>query len=236
MNNSSYDCPGSDQAAFLARNSRWKLISVLLLALVQMPLPADESRLAIGDFSHDNLADWESKRFKAETSYALYKLDGTTVLRAESRDAASGLFKEQRIDLKQTPWLNWSWRIENRLPGLDEQSKSGDDYAARIYVVVSGGWAFWRTRAINYVWAGNSAQNQVWPNAFAGRHAMMLAVRGPEAPLNTWRHEKRNVLADLKNLLGEDIRYIDAVALMTDTDNSNSRVLAYYGDIWFSKD
>jgi Protein of unknown function (DUF3047). len=29
---------------------------------------------------------------------------------------------------------------------------------------------------------------------------------------------------------------IDAVALMTDTDNSGGHVLAYYGDIWFSKD
>ena len=65
---------------------------------------------------------------------------------------------------------------------------------------------------------------------------MMLAIRGPEAPLNTWLHEKRNVLADLKKLFGEDIRYIDAVALMTDTDNSRRKVLAYYGDLWFSKE
>jgi len=195
-----------------------------------------ETRLPIGDFSQNRLDGWESKSFKDETRYELNKLDGSIVLRAESTAAASGLFKEQRIDLTQTPVLNWSWRIANRLTGLNEQSKTGDDYAARIYVVISGGLAFWRTRAVNYVWVSNTAKDSVWPNAFAGDHAMMLAIRGPEAPMNQWFHEKRNIRADLQKLFDEDIQYIDAVALMTDTDNSNGHALAYYGDIWFSKD
>jgi hypothetical protein len=80
------------------------------------------------------------------------------------------------------------------------------------------------------------AKDTIWPNAFAGDHAMMVAVRGQEAPLNEWQSEKRNVGADLKKLFGEDIRTIDAVALMTDTDNSHGQVSAFYGDIWFSKD
>jgi hypothetical protein len=166
----------------------------------------------------------------------LQKIDGKTVLTADSQAAGSGLFKEQTIDLEQTPILNWSWRIANRLAGLNEQSKAGDDYAARVYVVVKGGLAFWQTKAINYVWSSNSTKDSIWPNAFAGDHAMMLALRGPEAPLNSWQTEKRNVRADFKQLFGEDVRHIDAVAIMTDTDNSNGSVSAVYGDIWFSKD
>ncbi|WAR46504.1 DUF3047 domain-containing protein [Methylomonas rapida] len=213
-----------------------KTLAILSLALLLTSAANAENRLPIGEFSRNSLAGWESKSFKHQTDYSLQDLDGTTVLRAVSDDAASGLYKEQRIDLEQTPYLNWSWRISKRLQGLNEQSKPGDDYAARVYVIVSGGLAFWRTRAVNYVWAGSTSKDTVWPNAFAGEHAMMLALRGPEAPLNAWLQEKRNVQADLKKLLGEDIRYIDAVALMSDTDNSGGQVLAYYGDIWFSKD
>lgn len=213
-----------------------KALAIVSLALLQASAASAESRLPIGEFSRNSLAGWESKSFKNQTDYSLQDLDGTTVLRAVSKDAASGLYKEQRIDLEQTPYLNWSWRITERLHGLNEQSKPGDDYAARVYVIVNGGLAFWRTRAVNYVWAGSSAKENIWPNAFAGDHAMMLALRGPEAPLHTWLQEKRNVRADLKKLLDEDIRYIDAVALMSDTDNSGGQVLAYYGDIWFSKD
>lgn len=212
-----------------------ELLIVLLTVLVMQDLAA-EPKPMLGEFSRNRLDGWERKDFKGETRYRLQTVDGVVVLQADSQAAGSGLFKEQRIDLEQTPFLNWSWRIADRLSGLNEQSKPGDDYAARIYVVVKGGLAFWQTKAINYVWAGNTAKDTVWPNAFAGDHAMMIALRGPEAALNVWYNEKRNVRADLQKLFGEDLRFIDAVALMTDTDNSGGQVLAYYGDIWFSKD
>lgn len=211
------------------------LLIVLLAVLVVQDLAA-EPTLPLGEFSRNRLDGWERKDFKGETRYRLQTLDGVVVLQADSRASGSGLFKEQRINLEQTPFLNWSWRIAGRLAGLNEQSKPGDDYAARIYVVVKGGRAFWQTKAINYVWAGNTAKDTVWPNAFAGDHAMMIALRGPEAALNVWHSEKRNVRADLQKLFGEDLRAIDAVALMTDTDNSGGQVSAFYGDIWFSKD
>ncbi|WP_432743201.1 DUF3047 domain-containing protein [Methylobacter sp. G7] len=211
------------------------LFIALLTVLAAQNLAA-EPKLMIGEFSRNRLDGWEHKSFKGETRYRLQTLDGVAALKADSQAAASGLFKEQRIDLEQTPFLNWSWRIANRLTGLNEQSKTGDDYAARIYVVVKGGLAFWQTKALNYVWAGNTAKDSVWPNAFAGDHAMMLALRGQEAALNVWHKEKRNVKADWQQLFGENIRAIDAVALMTDTDNNGGQVSAFYGDIWFSKD
>lgn len=192
-------------------------------------------RLVLGDFSSGSIDQWESKEFKGQTHYQIVKLDGKAVLKAESADSASGLFKKQRIDLKKTPVLNWRWRTENRLGTINEQSKSGDDYAARVYVVVSGGLAFWRTRAINYVWASTSPKGKIWPNAFAGNHAMMIALRSSGDETGLWHTEKRNVLTDLKQYVGKDIDYIDAVAIMTDTDNAKGTVTAYYGDIYFTE-
>lgn len=212
-----------------------RLFTLFCLVLAVQNLAA-EPKLILGDFSHNRLDGWEQKSFKGETRYQLQTLDGVMVLKADSYAAGSGVFKEQRIDLEKTPFLNWSWRIDNRLPGLNEQSKSGDDYAARVYVVIKGGLAFWQTKAINYVWSSNTPKDTIWPNAFAGDHAMMLALRGPEAPLAVWQTEKRNVRADLQKLFGKDFQAIDAVALMTDTDNSGGQVSAYYGDLWFSKD
>lgn len=202
------------------------------------PIHAEESaeKLIIGDFSSGSLKTWTSKEFKGQTRYQLTALDGVRVLMAESSDSASGLFREQRIDLQKTPFMNWRWRIENRLGNINEQEKSGDDYAARIYVVVSGGLVFWRTKAINYVWASTSAKDKIWPNAFAGDHAMMVALRSSGDQTATWYTEKRNILADLKQLFGEDIHTIDAVAIMTDTDNAEGKATAYYGDIYFTKD
>ena len=206
----------------------------LFFHLFNIAFAENDANIHIGFFSSGSMDGWKNKSFSGSTDYQLTQLENLTVLKAVSHSGASGLFKEQRIDLLKTPYLNWRWRIDNRLENLNEQSKSGDDYSARVYVVVSGGWAFWKTKAVNYVWAGNTVKGTVWPNAFAGNSAMMLAIRSSDDKTHTWYQEKRNILRDLKQQFGTDIHYIDAVAIMTDTDNGNGDATAYYGDIYFS--
>ena len=208
--------------------------TLLFFHLFSIVYAENDSNIQVGLFSSGSIDGWENKTFSGSTDYHIIKLNKLMVLKAESHSGASGLFKEQQIDLLKTPYLNWRWRIAKRLENLDEQSKSGDDYSARVYVVISGGWAFWKTRAINYVWAGNTAKGTVWPNAFAGNNAMMLAIRSSDDKTHTWYQEKRNIMQDLKQQFDTDIRYIDAVAIMTDTDNANGNATAYYGDIFFS--
>ena len=213
---------------------------MLIFLSVAVPAGVVGEKLMIGSFSSGSLDNWEAKEFKGQTSYKLVDLAGTRVLKAESTGSASGLFNEQRIDLHKTPVMNWRWHIENRLGNdINEQVKSGDDYAARVYVIASGGAAFWQTKAINYVWSSTSPVGNVWPNpyAYAGANGkmMMIALRSSTDQAGTWYSEKRNILTDLKHQFGEEIRYIDAVAIMTDTDDSHGKATAYYGDIYFSK-
>ena len=210
--------------------------TLLILSHFLISPVAAVDKLMIGNFSEGVLDNWESQSFKDLTQYRLVQLSGMQVLKAESMNTASGLVKKHRIDLEKTPYMNWRWRIENRLGAIDEQSKSGDDYAARLYVVISGGWAFWRTQAINYVWASSTPAGKTWPNAFAGDQVIMIALRSKNDKTGTWYNEKRNLLNDVRQYLGSTIRYIDAVALMTDTDNANGHATAYYGDIYFTND
>jgi hypothetical protein len=98
----------------------------------------------IGDFSSGSLEQWESKSFEGKTVYGLASLNGVQMLRAMSNGTASGMGLEKDIDLTRTPYLNWSWRVDHILSPREETRKDGDDYPARVYVVVSGGFAFWR--------------------------------------------------------------------------------------------
>ncbi len=187
----------------------------------------------IGLFNGDDWQDWQQKEFKGRTQYSLVSTDGRAALKADSRAGASGLFREIEIDLTQTPYLHWSWRIDNTLGNNDETSKSGDDYPARVYVVVSGGLFFWRTRAVNYVWSSNRPAGSIWPNAYTG-NARMIAVRSGDGERGQWREERRNVRDDLRRLFGKDITRIHAVAVMTDTDDTGGAATAYYSDLYFS--
>jgi len=218
--------------------SKLAVVRILMFLSVAICAEAADEKLIIGAFSSGSLDHWEAREFKGKTNYQLVDLSGTRVLKAESTNSASGLFREQRIDLQKTPVMNWRWHIKNRLGKINEQDKSGDDYAARVYVVVNGGAAFWETKAINYVWSSTSPTGKVWPNAYASSgingKMIMIALRSSNDQTGTWYTEKRNILADLKHQFGEDIRYIDAVAIMTDSDDSLGNVTAYYGDINFS--
>lgn len=224
-------------AAFISK----RITNLLLLAMgislwSGFTFPSESSRLPITNFKTQGLSGWESKSFAGNTQYNITEIDNQFVLKAEANNSASGLFKEVSVDLTKYPYINWRWRADSRLNTGDEREKHGDDYVARIYLVVKGGLFIWKTKAINYVWANKSAKDSIWPNAFAGDNAMMLAVRNEQDKLEVWHSEKRNVLADLKTAFGEDIHSIDVVAVMTDTDNTGGEATAYYGEIFFSKE
>ncbi len=185
-------------------------------------------------FSTSGLADWEEKSFNGNTSYRIVELDGEKVLLAQSLASASALYKKHHINLKQTPYLNWRWRIENKIASGDETTKSGDDYAARIYLIIDGGLLFWKTSALSYVWANAAVKGSTWDNAYRGKSVKMHALRSAGDGTNKWLTEKRNVYKDLKKIFGREISNIDAVAIMTDTDNSGSKAKSYYSGIFFS--
>lgn len=198
------------------------------------PVIAGEN-IMVGAFSQADLSGWEEKSFKGNSHYKFIENGDRKFLRASTEGMASGMFKEVEIDLTRTPWINWSWRIDNVYRNNNEHTKEGDDYPARVYVVVSGGLFFWNTRAVNYVWSSHQAEGSVWPNAYTG-NAKMVAVRSGDPQAGQWLTERRNVREDLKALFGEDIARIDAVAVMVDGDNTGQSAVSYFGDIFFSAD
>ena len=94
-----------------------------------------QKNVIIGHFSSGNLEGWNEKIFKNETQYQIIESSSGKILKAKSQASGSGLFRELQVDLKETPCLAWSWKVQNVLYGLNETTKDGDDYSARVYVV-----------------------------------------------------------------------------------------------------
>jgi hypothetical protein len=209
----------------------------LLLLTMYLPLlPAAWAQtIQVGTFSASEFADWTEKSFKGHTLYELVKDPeiGKTVVQAQTQGAASGRFKKVKIDLVKTPFLNWSWKIDKPYAGIDENTKTGDDFPVRVYVVVERGLFGISTLALNYVWASKNPVGTSWPNPFTAQ-ARMLALDSGAADAGKWVGHKRNVREDLKAAFGDDFTEIHAVAIMTDGDNSRQQARAWYGDISFS--
>lgn len=221
------------------------LFSILILSFTFSHLAYSQQNLPISDFGTAGLSGWSTEEFSGKTQYSIIEINNISILKAVSHASASGLGKELQIDLKNTPYINWSWKIDNRLQGLQEKTKNGDDYSARIYVIINGGWLPWNTLSLNYAWSSNQMIGTTWDNAFFIDNAKMIAIQGKNSQIETWYSEKRNVFTDLIAQFGDKgsasknedaYRYIDAIAIMTDTDNSQLNATAYYRNIFFSAD
>jgi hypothetical protein len=214
---------------------KWNIIVLQLAFLLSLSTWAQSGeRVDVGLFSLNDTSGWEIRDFAGVTDYSLAEVDGKRVVIADSRQSASAFYKKIVIDLDRTPILNWSWRKESTIDPGDELDKNGDDYVARIYVVKSSGMIQSTTIALNYVWSYQHQKNDTWGNPFAQENSKMLAQRDASDPEATWFSERRNVVLDFKRLHGKDIRQIDGVAIMTDSDNSGLSATALYGDIFFS--
>lgn len=199
----------------------------LLLCAISLPATSLEFT------PEDILADWDRHSFEGETRYESVTVDDRAAIHAICDDrTASGLFYREDIDLRETPVMEWSWRVEDTFRDIDETTRAGDDYPARIYVVDESRVLRWRTRALNYVWSSSHEPGADWPNAYASQ-ARMIAVRGAADAGDGWRTERRNVLEDFERHHDRSPEQINAVAIMTDCDDTGQDIEAWYGEIRF---
>ncbi len=215
---------------------RIAFIVLLLTAVgnVLLAVPNDVEFISVGNFSQKDLSGWKEKSFSGNTQYEFLEQQGEVFLQAAANMSASALYKKTKVDLTKTPYLNWTWQIDKSLAALNEQTKEGDDYAARVYVIVKLGLAPWKTNALNYVWSSTTKEKDSWPNAYTDK-AIMIPLRSRLDNHNQWQIEKVNVMKDFKEHFGIDVDRVDGVAIMTDTDNSRLSAVARYGDIFFTE-
>ena len=188
----------------------------------------------LDDYQNGLAPGWETKSFAGKTHYTAEHDDKQFCIKATSTAAASGLFHKIDYDAREQPILRWSWKISHTLAKGDERTKEGDDYAARIYVVFPS-VLFWKTKALNYIWANKLPRGEALPNAFTA-NAIMIAVESGNGRAGQWLKEERNIYEDFKKYFKTDPPKVGAIAIMTDTDNTGESATAWYGPIIIGRD
>ena len=161
--------------------------------------------------------------------------NGHDVVQAHSQQSASALYHRLSVDLTKAPYLSWTWRVEGALGAVDEQLMASDDFPARVYVLLSSLPLRFSPRALCYVWSSNTPAGGHWISPYSN-NVVIVNLRSGEHQAGQWLTEKRNVKEDIQRYFGDDISYAEGVAIMTDTDNLQSEVTSYYGDVYFSAD
>ncbi|MGB3543217.1 DUF3047 domain-containing protein [Rubrivirga sp.] len=231
------------------------LLSVAaLVTLTAFALPD----YAVASFSNmtpgGTINGWQSLNLgnAPESRYTLVRDGGTTVVRGQADASASGLVRRFDIDTNRYPLLSWRWKADDVIQGGNINSRGGDDYPARIYVLFDydpadlsfGDRVKYRAlralgydeipvRAISYVWANRASETRPVANAYTD-WVQMIPVESGSANVGTWRNERRDVAADYRAVFGEEPPAIAGIAIMSDADNTGNSATAYFGDIRLS--
>ena len=188
------------------------------------------------DFTDTELSNLEVRKVRGAKNKTIYTI-GTNkegnFLKAVADNAASGLGKEVKIDLNKTPFINITWKIEKDLPGIKENSKKGHDFAARVFAVKKTGATPLSNRAINYVFSSNNEIGFNSPSPYT-KKSIDNVLASTKNNLNEWVTVKSNVKEDFEKFHDLDVNELDGLAIMSDTDNSKMKAVAYYQNIYFS--
>ena len=207
---------------------------ILVTALFQTTLYAED--IKVFEFTDKELSELTVRKVRGadnKTEYSVGSNENGNYLKAIADNAASGLGKEIKIDLNKTPFINITWKIEKDIPGIDETTKKGHDFAARVFVIKKTGATPLSNRAINYVFSSNQEVGSNFPSPYT-KKSIDNVLATTKTNLNEWVTVKANVKEDFKKFHDLDVNELDGIAIMSDTDNSKKKSITYYQNIYFS--
>ena len=216
----------------------FKIFYIFITSLLIFLNSAFAENTNIFKFTEQELRELDVRKVRGADNKTIYSVgsnENGNFLKAVADNAASGLGKEVKIDLNKTPFINITWKIEKDLQGINENSKKGHDYAARVFAVKKTGATPLSNRAINYVFSSNSEVGQSWPSPYT-KKSIDNVLATTKDNLNEWVTVKANVKEDFKKFHDLDVKELDGLAIMADTDNSKMKSISYFQNIYFSAD
>jgi hypothetical protein len=193
------------------------------------------STYAVG--THGVPPGWEKQRWGSPNyDFTIEDNGGTKVLHLKSRNEGSTISKEikGKVDLKETPILEWSWRAVTLPRGGDSRVKALDDQAAQVFIVWPRFPEAVRSRIIGYVWDSTAPVGTIVKSEKTGT-VTYVVLRSGTAELGKWVTERRNVREDFRKIYGEEPDSPGALSISIDSNDTKSTAESYVGTIAFRK-
>ena len=199
----------------------------LTIFLICLTANAKEFRI---DFSNEGMKLLKKRGFGKKTIYTNSKDENGWYLKAEAEGTATGLGMELDEGLiKEMPFLNITFKIEKDFDSIDQKTKDGHDWAARVMV------GFGKKIGSKLVSLSHSSfleegftQKSPWNPKKSVDYVISSDKSGE------WHTRKINVRELLEKT--HNISFTNFIAVFSDSNNSKQKIIAYYRDIYFSSE
>ena len=217
-------------------------LATLLLALVttawaqgQVVVVEDWARHAAGA---KGIPDgWKGQNWGSpKYDFTIVADDGRKALQLKSVNEGSTVSRDikGKVSLKETPILEWSWKVTVLPKGGDSCRKATDDQAAQIFVVWPRFPEAVRSRIIGYVWDSSEPVGKICKSEKTGT-VTYIVLRSGTAELGKWVTERRNVAEDFRKVYEDNPDDPAALSIAIDSNDTNSTSESFMGPIFFKK-
>ena len=180
---------------------------------------------------------WEGQKWGSPAyDMTVVENDGQRVLHLVSKNEGSTISRDikGKVNLKETPILEWRWRVVTLPANGDSRKKDTDDQAAQVYV----GWPripeALRSRIIGYVWDTTAPAGTIVKSEKTGTITYVV-VRSGTADLGKWITERRNVAEDFRTIYGETPDSPGGISVAIDSNDTRSTAESFIGPIIFKR-
>ena len=206
-----------------------------------LPTPSGDSTIVVDTFTYPDRigrfpTTWEGRSGWRQTVaapqeiyYYIEQQEDEFFLRAETQGTAVNFGRSVDVNLRIYNRFRWRWRVHQLPREGDETVEQLNDSAAAIRIVFHGGFI---PKTLKYVWSSTLPVGTEAESPTNSRTKVIVVRSGPNH-LGEWMWEDVNAYDDYKRLFGGEPRKVQAVAVITDSDNTGSPVRGDYDDITF---
>lgn len=190
---------------------------------------------------------WRHWTFRGFTP-TRYEAAGSFMLAIRSRRSSSVLYRPLANPQPGAATLTWRWRVDRPVPPSDIGKKPGDDRSIGLYIAFAEGSdgpiarlgdalglppraLLDSGRVLIYVWGGSEPEGRSFPSPHAPDKTRILVRRTATAPNRVWLEERADLDADFRKAFGTAPPPIAAIAIASDSDDTNSESEGFIADI-----
>ena len=179
---------------------------------------------------------WTTKEFVGRASVELVRDENRLALRLRSEQSSFALYRDVVVDLREFPFLSWSWKVVQLPDRGDIRERARDDQAAQLYVIFPRWPSPLRSSdVLGYVWDTRAPVGTRLTSTQASNVKVIVVASG-SAQRGVWRVEQRAVVQDYVALFGRQPPRVGRVAVMIDTNDTRGAAEALVGDIAFARE
>lgn len=211
-------------------------LSILIGVVSVGSLCAAEEVIILGRGKTETLAEWDKPVHVGTGIWNVVDDGEDRAIQLRTESSSFALEKSITVDLRQTPYLEWEWKVTVPPAGGDFSSPDTDDQAAQLLVVFPKTF-FERRKVISYIWDPTAPKGTI--GAGAGPiylNVKAMVVESGAGQIGKWLTEKRNLVEDFRNLYGESPERAVAIRMQINSQHTQSVAEVFWRTIRFTSE